>query len=191
MVSISQKLDELSEGPFYVYFESELIKNAQTLISSFKDTTVRFAMKASSNKNILKLFDREGLHFDCSSVYEVERVLLAGIDPSKIELVAQEVTLKSLSYLEQIPGHEHIKLIACSPYQLEIIATHPKFKSQLEGIRLNPGFGSGETKKTTVAGPSYSFGIWSERLEHTLDIINKHSVKVKKIHSHIGAGNDP
>ena len=131
------------------------------------------------------------MHFDCSSVFEVERVVLAGIDPSKIELVAQELTAKSLAYLETVPGHEHLKLIACSNHQLELILSHPKFKLQLEGIRLNPGFGSGETKKTTVAGPGYSFGIWSERLEETLAIIKKHEAKVKKIHSHIGAGNDP
>ena len=51
-------------------------------------------MKALSNVNILKVFEREGIHFDCSSVYEVRRVIKAGIDPSRIELVAQEITSK-------------------------------------------------------------------------------------------------
>jgi len=82
-------------------------------------------------------------------------------------------------------------LVACSNYQLESIANHDQFKHRLEAIRLNPGFGSGETKKTTVAGPGYSFGIWHERLGETLRIIKERGLKIKKIHSHIGAGNDP
>ncbi len=45
-------------------------------------------MKALSNVNILKIFEREGLHFDCSSIYEVMRVIQAGVDPTRIELVA-------------------------------------------------------------------------------------------------------
>jgi diaminopimelate decarboxylase len=45
-------------------------------------------MKAWSNVNVLRLFASEGLHFDCSSVYEVMRVIKAGIDPSRIELAS-------------------------------------------------------------------------------------------------------
>lgn len=45
-------------------------------------------MKAQSNANILKIFAREGIHFDCSSVYEVMRVMRAGIDPGFIELAS-------------------------------------------------------------------------------------------------------
>lgn len=53
---------------------------------------IRYAMKALSNASILKIFDREGIQFDCSSVYEVMRVIKCGVDPSKIELVSQELT---------------------------------------------------------------------------------------------------
>jgi diaminopimelate decarboxylase len=49
---------------------------------------IRYAMKALSNVSVLKIFDREGLSFDCSSVYEVMRVIKAGIDPERIELVS-------------------------------------------------------------------------------------------------------
>ena len=73
-------------------------------------------MKACSNVSILKLFNSLGLHFDCSSVYEVERVLKAGIDPSKIELVTQELTPKTLQYLAGLKGHDKIKIMASSKY---------------------------------------------------------------------------
>ena len=80
--------------------------------------------------------------------------------------------------------------MASSNYQLNLLA-NSTLKNQIQGIRINPGYGTGETKKTTVAGPGYSFGIWIENLDQTLKIIQEHNIKIKKIHSHIGAGNDP
>jgi diaminopimelate decarboxylase len=84
--------------PVYVYDEGYLVHQITTLKEAFQSRdapvpcNIRYAMKALSNVNILKVFEREGLHFDCSSVYEVRRVIKAGVDPSKIELVAQEIT---------------------------------------------------------------------------------------------------
>jgi diaminopimelate decarboxylase len=44
--------------------------------------------------NVLKTFDRLGLHFDCSGVYELRRALKAGIKGEKLEFVSQELTPK-------------------------------------------------------------------------------------------------
>jgi diaminopimelate decarboxylase len=80
--------------PVYVYDESYLVHQITTLKEAFQSKeapvhcNIRFAMKALSNVNILKVFEREGIHFDCSSVYEVRRVIKAGVDPSRIELCA-------------------------------------------------------------------------------------------------------
>jgi diaminopimelate decarboxylase len=71
-------------------------------------------MKALSNISVLKIFDREGLHFDCSSVYEIMRVMRAGINPEKIELVSQELTRDQLQILKKIAGNEKVKIIASS-----------------------------------------------------------------------------
>ena len=93
-----QSIVEVADGatPVYVYSEEYLMQQINTLKRCFQpegsSTRIRYAMKALSNINILKIIDREGLYFDCSSVYEVMRVIKAGIDPSKIELVTQELT---------------------------------------------------------------------------------------------------
>jgi diaminopimelate decarboxylase len=71
-------------------------------------------MKAWSNENVLRLFAREGLHFDCSSVYEVMRVIKAGVEPERIELVSQELTRKQLEELRKVPGSEKVKFVASS-----------------------------------------------------------------------------
>jgi len=80
--------------PAYVYFEDYLLSQINTLKQAFRpadsaiECNIRYAMKAQSNANILKIFAREGIHFDCSSVYEVMRVMRAGIDPGCIELAS-------------------------------------------------------------------------------------------------------
>ena len=71
-------------------------------------------MKAWSNVNVLRLFASEGLHFDCSSVYEVMRVIKSRVDPSLIELASQELTRPQLDKLRQVPGSEKVHFIASS-----------------------------------------------------------------------------
>lgn len=157
--------------PTFVYFEDyilnqiNLVKEGFTADSSSVSCTIRYAMKALSNANILRLFSREGIHFDCSSVYEVMRVIQAGIDPSSIELVSQELTKAQLDLIRGVPGIEKITFVASSQHQLDILLADEKFKGQVKGIRVNPGFGSGYHSKTVVAGPKYSFGIWHESLD--------------------------
>ena len=65
--------------PVYVYSETELRERAREFLnfpSSFGHT-VRYAMKANPQRNILKIFDEEGLFFDASSDYEVLRIFAA------------------------------------------------------------------------------------------------------------------
>src|SRR5439155_1937 len=51
--------------------------------------TLRYAMKANSNRAVLRLFRDLGLHVDASSDPEVERALRAGFAPERIQLTSQ------------------------------------------------------------------------------------------------------
>ncbi|NCQ81505.1 hypothetical protein GW750_01615 [bacterium] len=82
-------LDEQTAGaiandfqtPVFVYDEARIIQTAQELLSfpHHYGLTVRFAMKANPNKNILRLLHNQGIHIDASSSYEAVRALDAGI----------------------------------------------------------------------------------------------------------------
>ena len=98
-----KKLESMLEAmeqmtPAYVYDEEYLVNRIDALKQAFRppgsdiDCNIRYAMKAQSNANILKIFGREGIQFDCSSIFEVKRVMDAGIDPATIELASQELT---------------------------------------------------------------------------------------------------
>ena len=84
--------------------------------------------------------------------------------------------------------------------QIESIGKHYEGKSQVIGLRVNPGVGSGgfsssttSYSKTNVGGPSSSFGIWHEVVEDGTvpDIVEKYGLVVERIHTHIGSGSDP
>lgn len=172
--------------PCYVYDEKLLEKQARTALKfpNAFGLTVRYAMKAASNAAILKLFNSLGLHMDASSAYEAERAMLAGIPPEKISLSSQELP----SNLKDILS-KGVKYNACSLRQLEEFGK--LFPKGEVGVRVNPGLGSGGTNRTNVGGPASSFGIWHEYFGEIDKIAKKYSLKIIRIHTHIGSGSDP
>ena len=80
----AQKIAEKYSTPCYVYDEAALVAQAKKALAfpNAFGLTVRFAMKASSNRAILRLFDSLGLHIDASSAHEVERAMLAASAPA-------------------------------------------------------------------------------------------------------------
>ena len=174
--------------PVYVYDERTLKAQAAKALAfpNAFGLTVRYAMKASSNAAILRIFDQCGLHLDASSGWECDRAIRAGINPTRLSLSTQEFPNREhLMRLQQ----QGVQFNACSLSQLEIFGT--LFPGKEIGVRFNPGVGSGGTSKTNVGGPSSSFGIWHEFIPQVREIVARHSLRVVRIHTHIGSGSDP
>jgi len=172
--------------PAYVY-DMRTLRDSAAAALAFPNAyglTARYAMKAAPNAAILQLFSNMGLHFDCSSGYEVQRAILAGISPGKLSLSTQELPSNFADLLELGIG-----VNACSLSQLERIGK--KFPGREVGVRFNPGLGSGGTGKTNVGGPSSSFGIWHELAPQVKEIAAKYDLRITLIHTHIGSGSDP
>jgi diaminopimelate decarboxylase len=172
--------------PVYVYDLATLVGQARSALAmpNAFGLTVRYAMKAWSNAAVLRLFDRLGLHFDASSGYEVQRARHAGIAPHKIQLTAQEVP-RDLQALVK----EGLRFNASSLRQLALFGR--LFPGRQVSIRINPGLGSGHSRRTNVGGPTSSFGIWHEHLAHVHRIQKTHDLQITRLHSHVGSGADP
>lgn len=187
---ISRKLAEQIHSkvgtPCYVYSETALRESAAKVLAfpNAYGLTARYAMKASPNSNVLRLFSSMGLHFDASSGYEVRRAVAAGVDPQRISLSTQELPDDFVSLVES-----GISINVCSLSQLK------RFGAELPGgkvgLRINPGLGSGGTQRTNVGGPASSFGIWHEQLDEVKALVEQYELDVFRIHSHIGSGSDP
>lgn len=185
-------------SPLYAYSAEKLTEAAQDCLAfpNAYGLTVRYAMKASPNQSILKLFSSMGIHIDASSGFEVRRAMSAGIPADHISLSSQELPADFHELMDM-----GVKVNACSVSQLERIGMHYSGKQQKVGIRVNPGVGSGGFSssstgfsKTNVGGPASSFGIWHELLDEGAavpTIVDKYGLVVERIHTHIGSGSDP
>lgn len=176
--------------PAFVYDWASLKANADQALSfpNAFGLTARFAMKASPNAAVLRLFDRWGLHFDCSSLFEVKRAVAAGVPPHKLSLSTQELGEGFEEYVKM-----GVKLNACSLSQLDRVGlAFAATPGQEVGVRFNPGVGSGGTAlKTNVGGPDSSFGIWHEQADEVAAAAAAHSLCIVRVHTHIGSGSDP
>jgi len=76
--------------------------------------TARYAMKASPNAAILKIFNQAGLQIDASSGHEVRRAIAAGVPAANISLSTQELPADFAELYEL-----GIEINACSLSQLE------------------------------------------------------------------------
>ncbi len=174
------------ETPVFVYSRKLLEQQADKALAfpNAFGLTVRYAMKANPNLNILRIFHNKGIKIDASSEYEVERAALAGIPPENILLTSQQFPVN----LEFIVD-KAVEFNACSLYQLEQYGE--RFPNSSVSVRINPGLGSGGTDMTNTGGPASSFGIWHEYLNDVFCVAKNYDLNIKRVHTHIGSGSDP
>lgn len=86
-------IDVANGTPLYAYSMAKLNENADACLAfpNAFGLTVRYAMKASPNGSILKLFNNKGIHIDASSGFEVKRAMAAGVPAENISLSTQEL----------------------------------------------------------------------------------------------------
>lgn len=172
--------------PTFVYNEA-ILRDRATQALAFQapfGLTVRYAMKANPLTPILRLFHTMGIHIDASSGFEAQRAIRVGIPAKHIMITSQELPI-NLSDLV----NAGVLFNATSLHQL---TSYGKlFDGRTISIRINPGIGSGHSRKTNTGGPTSSFGIWHEDIPEIKRLAAKYRLKITKIHTHIGAGTDP
>jgi diaminopimelate decarboxylase len=172
--------------PCYVYDRAGLEVTARRALAFAAPYgfTLRYAMKANPARGILTLFRELGLHVDASSDWEVERALEAGFAPARIQLTSQMPSRRVKEYVAR-----GVLLNACSLHQLELFGQAAP--GHAIAVRMNPGLGSGSTKRTNTGGPAASFGIWHEYLDQVKALAARYGLVIRTLHSHIGSGTDP
>lgn len=172
--------------PCYVYDREALETSAHQALAfpAPFGFTLRYAMKANPSRGVLAVFRDLGLHIDASSDHEVERALRAGFPPSAIQLTSQLPSPKLAEHLAR-----GVLVNACSLHQLEALGRLTPGGDVT--VRMNPGLGTGSTKRTNTGGPASSFGIWHEYLGEVKTLAERHDLRITGLHSHVGSGTDP
>ena len=139
----------------------------------------------------MKIIGNAGLHFDASSLNEVLRANIAGIPYENIMLTTQEVYEgDEMAKLEELLLLG-LKYNVCSLRQLWLIGDFALKNSVDAGIRIHPGFGSGESATRNTGGDYACFGVHLSDIDEALSYAWGKWIRFKHIHVHIGSGADP
>lgn len=179
-------LDIASEygTPVYVYDGQKILDQVATLQNAFSSVNlkIKYATKALSNINILKLMKKAGTGVDAVSIEEVKLCLHVGYEPSEImftpncvafEEIQEAVDLGVMINIDNIPMLEHFGTYYGNSVPL--------------CIRLNPHILAGGNAKISVGHIDSKFGISILQLKHVLKIVEVHNLKVAGLHVHTGS----
>ena len=174
--------------PVYVYSLGALresIAEIKTLAP-----VVRYAMKAESNKRILEEMKRNGIHIDAVSVLEVQRAMRAGFDAAEICFTSDVFFHASdAEYCIENNVYTNCGTLGMLREYGQTLKRLGRGSNNVS-IRINPGEGSGHSKKTNTGGPYSKHGIWYQNLDEARAIAKEYGLRINGVHIHIGSGGD-
>jgi diaminopimelate decarboxylase len=182
------------ETPFYLYDESLIIGKCDEVreMENAFGLRPRFAMKANSNAEILRLINSRWFGIDASSLNEARRAVLAGIKPEEIMLTSQEVPRRDDRFELFDLMAQGLQYNVCSQRQLDVVASFAKDRGIPLSIRVHPGTGgTGESVTRNTANPYSCFGVHISQLDNFLRNAKRKGVVFNKVHNHIGSGGSP
>ncbi len=187
-VKISDIADKYGT-PAYIYSKKTLSENFDAYANAFdkKSGLICFSVKSLSNLSILKFLSEKGSGFDIVSGGELERTLLAGVDPKKIiftgiaktdEEILFGIEKNILSFnIESKSEMMRIEKIARDKKKLVDVA-----------IRFNPEIDAGGHEYIKTGRKKDKFGILvSETLKLAKYISNSEHLNLIGLSCHIGS----
>ena len=171
--------------PVYAY-DADVLRAQTRSLQAFD--VVRYAQKACSNTHILKLLRAEGALVDSVSLGELERAARAGFTPDgEPPGVVFTADIFNGPTLDRVVEAD-IPVNAGSEDMLSQLGERKR--GHKVWLRVNPGFGSGHSRKTSTGGESSKHGIWHENLPGALERIDAYDLDLVGLHMHIGSGAD-
>jgi len=182
-VSVKSLVREFST-PLFVYEEETLRRRARELLNaiSYEIKEIKYACKANSNIEIMRIFREEGMGIDAVSPGELYAAFKAGFEPSQIMLTANNATMEEIEYAVSNKVMVNIDSIS----QLHLFGNrHPGIEIC---IRINPNVGAGHHDHCITGGSESKFGIDFTEVDEIKRVAGRYKLRIKGIHQHIGSG---
>lgn len=170
--------------PLYIYDGAKIVSQVKTLQEAFASVPlkIKYATKALSNINVLKLIRKAGAGIDAVSIEEAKLGLLAGFNaneimytPSGVDFseIQEAVDMGIMINLDSLPLMERFG---------------QAFGGTLEAcIRINPHIMAGGNLKISVGHKESKFGISIEQLPEILELVEKFRLNIVGLHIHTGS----
>lgn len=172
------------DTPLYVYDGQKILDQVGLLKKAFEGVNmkIKYATKALSNINVLKLMKAAGTGADAVSIEEVMLCLHVGFSPEEIIYTPNCVSFEEIQEAVELGVMVNIDNIP----MLEQFGAHYG-NSVPVCIRLNPHIMAGGNVKISVGHIDSKFGISILQLKHVLEIVSAHHLHVVGLHVHTGS----
>ena len=172
--------------PFYIYSQTKITNTFKQLKNSL-DSEIFYAVKANSNQSIIRLMASLGAGADVVSVGELERAILAGVEPQKIIFEGIGKTKQDISFAIE----KNIRLINIESIdeleRVNEVALHLNKKINI-GIRLNPNIDGQTLDKISTGKKTDKFGIDTDKLNELFQVLEvSKNVNLIGISCHVGS----
>lgn len=170
--------------PLYVYDGGKILNQVKDLQDAFSTVKlkIKYATKALSNINILKLMKKAGTGVDAVSIEEVQLCMHAGFEPYEIMYTPNSVSFDEIQEAVNLGVMINIDNIP----MLEHFGTY--YGNQVPVcIRLNPHILAGGNAKISVGHIDSKFGISILQLKHVHKVVEAYDLNVVGLHVHTGS----
>ncbi|HLW18976.1 MAG TPA: diaminopimelate decarboxylase [Cyclobacteriaceae bacterium] len=170
--------------PVYVYDGQKILDQIALLNKAFDGVNmkIKYATKALSNINILKLMKKAGTGVDAVSIEEVQLCLHVGYAPAEIMYTPNCVSFQEIQEAVDLGVMVNIDNLP----MLEQFGIHYGNAVPL-CIRLNPHIMAGGNAKISVGHIDSKFGISILQLKKVLEIVATYNLRVIGLHVHTGS----
>ena len=177
-------LSEEFGTPLYVYSGAKIREQYQKLAKAFNgiDVKIKYACKANSNVNILKLLKQEGSGLDTVSMNEVRLGLKAGFGPEEILYTPNGVSMEEMEEAVQMEVNINIDNISI----LEQFG-HKYQNSVPVCIRINPHVMAGGNAHIQTGHIDSKFGISIHQIRHVIRVVKANDMDIAGLHMHTGS----
>ncbi|MCG9911755.1 MAG: diaminopimelate decarboxylase [Flavobacteriales bacterium] len=177
-------LVEQFDSPLYVYDAEIMRAKYKRMTDAFKGTRlkIKYACKALTNINVLRVFKDMGSGLDTVSIQEVWLGLKAGFAPEDIIYTPNCVSMEEISMAVDAGVRINIDNISI----LEQFGN--KYGSSVPVcIRVNPHIMAGGNSKISVGHIDSKFGISIHQMRHVERVVKSMGIKIEGIHMHTGS----
>ncbi|MBQ1881545.1 MAG: diaminopimelate decarboxylase [Lachnospiraceae bacterium] len=184
-----EKAEEIAKEygtPYHVYDEAGIRRNAKEVADAFawnKGFKEYFAVKATPNPFILKIFKDFGFGCDCSSMAELKLASAAGFAGDEIMFSSNETPAEEYRYATELGAIINFDDITMIPYYLENVGELPETIC----CRYNPG-GTFSISNHIMDNPGDSkYGMTREQMSEAFMMLKQHGVKHFGIHAFLAS----
>ena len=180
----AESLIEKFGSPLYVYEAKTISDRAKKLTEAinFKNKVIKYACKANTNIEIMKILNEVVTGIDAVSPGEIYASLIAGFKPEQILFTVTNPAWHEVRYAIN-------KGIMINIDSLSVLT---RFGKEYPGydvcIRINPNVGAGHHNHVITGGPESKFGITYKEGNKIKETASRYNLKIKGIHQHIGSG---